>query len=88
MVTGADAALEWIMTLREALYAVFFAEARGRAPDREVAALVGAAARKALGLRILSRERDGFAWKWGMVAWRDAYLAGRRANRTEPPPMP
>ena len=86
----ASAALERVKTLREALYAVFVAEARDRPPDQDAVALLGAAARKALGLRILTREPSGFAWGWeegGLeavlhrVAHSSAELLVRRADR-------
>lgn len=60
----AGEALNRAKRLREALYAVFAAEARDRRPDPKEEKDVTGAVAKALAFRVLVSEPKGFAWRW------------------------
>jgi len=78
----ADEALNRAKRLREALHAVFAAEARGRRADPEVESEVTDAVAKASAFRVLVPEPKGFGWRWfneglDAVAYRVAFAAAQ-----------
>lgn len=78
----AGEALNRAKRLREALHAVFAAEARGRRADPEVESEVTDAVAKASAFRILVPEPKGFLWRWSnegldAVAYRLAFAAAQ-----------
>ena len=86
----AGEALNRAKRLREALYAVFAAEAEDRRPDPKEENEVTNAVAKASAFRALVPEPAGFAWRWlddGLdtvahrVAFAAAELLARRADR-------
>lgn len=56
--------LKRAVTLREALYSIFSAVARGRSPDDEAMATLNAALAKPMGFARIVQRKDGFEWDW------------------------
>lgn len=87
---AAAEALDRAKRLREALYAVFGAEARGRRANRKAESEVTRVVAKALTSRVLVSGQAGFAWRWfddnldtvaNRIAFAAAELLAQRANR-------